>query len=501
MKAISGIFSSWSHCFSHFCQPGASFVDEKSQSRTHEAHDNNVFNVVHEEPTLMPPPDLNPSRWHIPEEELKEELAPRKRRGSGWSSFSARKRLLPSNTSLPRRPHISGPSNFRHLYSESFHFPKNGSSSHQLQARPISFRPLELNLHLSDTRLSPILPQFDYPSPPVTPPPRAFAISSPSDVSPTMSHQRSYSSMSFHIPRRPVVPGSVFDSPRSDHSTPQRPQPARMRGYTTTSTISGPIVEELVERVAASILERDRLQEQIEDIIERQSIYISSRPSTAYGQPGPSSLNHSSISLPQQYYLTTATEMEPMPEIPALPPNAPSFSERVSSDRSPTTSTSATPLPQQQPPKPILTSKTRTAYQANSSRKIEGRAPPPPLPLRLRPPLRKKKSFSRVSSWIFSGGNVEHHKRDISLDSLTNAPKPVTGSDGFYTVAHGRGSSQERSSFDSESTVSDWTVEEQTLPTSLSPSTPRAWTGTPTFGLREPVVRAVPQRTSVGVAF
>jgi hypothetical protein len=45
-------------------------------------------------------------------------------------------------------------------------------------------------------------------------------------------------------------------------------------------------MENLVERVANAMLERDRLQEQIDDLIERQSIYISSRPSTAYGQPG-----------------------------------------------------------------------------------------------------------------------------------------------------------------------------------------------------------------------
>lgn len=92
--------------------------------------------------------------------------------------------------------------------------------------------------------------------------------------------------MSFHIPRRPVPGGSVFESPHSDHSTtPQRPRPARVRAYTASDSPST-IMEDLVERVASAMLERDLLQEKIEDVIERQSIYTTSRPSTAYGQPG-----------------------------------------------------------------------------------------------------------------------------------------------------------------------------------------------------------------------
>lgn len=60
--------------------------------------------------------------------------------------------------------------------------------------------------------------------------------------------------------------------------------------------------------------------------------------------------------------------------------------------------------------------------------------PPPPLPLLLpRPPLRKKKSFSRVSTWL-SGG----HSRHLSLDSVTNAPVPVTARDGFYQCVDAR---------------------------------------------------------------
>ncbi|KAI1300035.1 hypothetical protein F5Y03DRAFT_241910 [Xylaria venustula] len=460
MKALSGMFSLWSHCISQCCEPVTSHPDEKPRS-----HDtfNDSFSIILDEPSAMPRPSLMP--LGNTSQVFREERAPRKRRGSGWSNFSVEKRLLPSNTSLPRRPRISGPSNFRHVYSESFHFPVGSSSQHQL--RPTSFHPLELNFNLSEQQLSPILPHLNYPSPPVTPPPRVHTLPSPSNSgSPSMSHQRSYSSMSFSIPRRPVNGGSVFESPRSNTSTPQRLQPVRTRGYMSPSQPS-PIVEDLVERVATALLERDKLQEQIDDIVERQSIYSNSRPSTAHGHP----------------------EMEPMPQIPALPPNAPSFSERLSSDHLQSTST--------KPP-------ARTRYQANSSRKMEGRVPPPPLPLRLRPPLRKKKSFSRVSrvsSWLFPAG--AEHKKEISLDSLTNVPRPVLGGEGFYQVA--RPGPNRRSSFDSASTVSDWTVEEQTIPTSLSPSsiaTPRTMAGPPVgppSGLREPI--QFRQRKSVGVAF
>lgn len=279
MKALSGMFTLWSHCISQCCVRVTSNSDEKSRS----SHNlNNSFSIVYDEPSFMPQPTVAPLGKTL--EVFREEPAPRKRRGSGWSSFSARKRLLPSNTSLPRRPRISGPSNFRHVYSESFQFPVDLSSQSKL--RPPSFHPLELNFNSSDTQLSPSLPHLDYPSPPVTPPPRAYTAASLSrSSSPATSHQRSYSSMSFSIPRRPVNGGSVFDSPCSNGSTPQRFQPLRTRGYTSPAMPS-PIVEDLVERVANAMLERDRLQEQIDDIVERQSIYSISRPSTAHGRPG-----------------------------------------------------------------------------------------------------------------------------------------------------------------------------------------------------------------------
>lgn len=107
----------------------------------------------------------------------------------------------------------------------------------------------------------------------------------------------------------------------------------------------------------------------------------------------------------------------------------------------------------------------------------------PPLPLILRPPLRKKKSFSRVSDWLFpadmdknttnhpptTGGgscggggsgtarlaSFAAHKRGLSIDSVTNAPRALTDRDGFYqTLPPSALFSGPRRSLDSSSPVS-----------------------------------------------
>ncbi|KAI1854130.1 hypothetical protein JX266_001271 [Neoarthrinium moseri] len=298
------------------------------------------------------------------------------------------------------------------------------------------------------------VPYFEYPSPPTTPPQRVLTYSDDTDDGYSVTHKRSVSTLSFHIPRKPTNTGSVFDSPGSD--VIRRPSPARLRP-STPSDGQKPGMEDLIERVATAMLERDRLQEQIEDVIERQSIYVSSRPSTANGtRPGTIRSVRSNA------------DLEPMPEVPALPPNAPSFSERLSFDH-----------PRAPPAKAptygsyrgrAFTEASHGSTSSGSSRRLEGRAPPPPLPLLLRPPLRKKKSFSRVSSWLGFPDDIGH-TRNISLDSITNKPIPVQASDGFYQVA----APTRKASFESDETLSDWTsdgdaLEEQTVPTSWSPS-------------------------------
>jgi hypothetical protein len=98
--------------------------------------------------------------------------------------------------------------------------------------------------------------------------------------------------------------------------------------------------------------------------------------------------------------------------------------------------------------------------------------PPPPLPLVLQaphPPLRKKKSFSRVSNWLFPAAGSEH-SRNISLDSVTNTPKQVTIREGFYQCVDLK-QPQANVSTLSVSTVStlESELDAPTIPTTWSP--------------------------------
>jgi len=453
--------------------------------------------IYRDQPGRTPPPFFEPVSQDA--RLYKRERAPRKSFGSSLSgrSFSVRRRFT-SNASSTRRPQISAPTNFRHLHSESFQFPHLAQQAPHDRRRPTSFRPLELSIYLSENPLSPILPHFDLAHPDVTPPPPAHTHDGGFDSDGvTLTHERSYSSMSFHLPRRTVPDSasvSVTDSP------PRIPPRSRLRANTS------PDVDRLYERIASAMIERERLQEEIESVIERQSIYISSRPSTAYGLDGEPSPHALSL-----FFLArlTGADMEPMPSIPALPAAAPSFAERLSTER-----------PQTAPPprsNETLTYRVGGGFATppqpstptRSTPRINGRPVDlplaPPLPLVLRPPLRKKKSFSRVSNWLFPGEDGLH-QRDGSQGSVTNAPRPVTGREGFYqciTPAEGA----RRDSADTTSTMSTWTTEEdRTMPTTWSPgSTPITKQDTPTptgdgrktFGRNSLAHR--PQ--SVGVAF
>ncbi|GKT45655.1 uncharacterized protein ColSpa_05836 [Colletotrichum spaethianum] len=276
----------------------------------------------------------------------------------------------------------------------------------------------------------------------MTPPPPAQIQPNPDDDVFGPSHEPKYSPMSFHLPRKM----SASPSTTASDTPPKIPPKSRARSQTSAST------ERMKERIASAMLEVDKLQREIDLVMERQSIYISSRPSTAHSMA------------------KTVHDEEPIPTVPALPPSAPSFAERLNPGAE---------RPHTAPPRPpVYISHGGMAFTDASgafltpppSRGREIRPPPPPLPLVLRPPLRKKKSFSRVSSWLFpSGAAGPHHQRSISHDSITNLPRPVKGREGFYQCVHvPRG---ERMSCDTKSTVSTWESEDggQTVPTTWSP--------------------------------
>lgn len=445
--------------------------------------------VIDEQPGLVPSPGMTEPAWQSRAKTSTWERAPRKRHGSGWSSFSGRRRLGWGSSSS-RRPQISAPSNFRHVYSESFRFPGHG----QTRPRPRSFRPLELSIYMAANRLSPMLPHFEYLSispetPPVTPPERALINPDRSgDGDLAFSHQNSsWSSLSFHVPRKPTDTGSVSDSLDTSPEVIQYPSPARVM-EADPSEEDRYDMDDLLERIATAMLERDRIQSQIDDVVERQSVYAGSsrRPSV---EPSISSF---------RMYSSQLADMEPMPDIPALPPDAPSFSERLSSDR-PRTAPSKAPVYIAQRVRASTDASSPSTPLSPATRRAEGRAPPPPLPLRLRPPLRKKKSFSRVSNWLGFPG--EQRQNDgLSLESITTNPKAIQLTDGFYQVASSKDEDESVISPSSE-TVSDWSVsadaeEEQTVPT-WSPSS------TTIKALESPqsVVFAPERASRVGMAF
>ncbi|KAH8884760.1 hypothetical protein GQ53DRAFT_377481 [Thozetella sp. PMI_491] len=428
------------------------------------------------------------------------------------------------SSSSSRRPQISAPSDFRHLHSGAYQF---SPVEPVRRLRPTSFRPLELSLYLPENEVSPILPHFGDLEDLITPPPQAYTqahtpVQTPMQTwsewdgnSTTLTHERSYSSMSFHYPRRQNTNGSTH-SQSPNVSPPSIPPRARARQQQQQQQITAaaanvaaaaddsPSISRIVERIASAIIERDRIQDEIDSILERQSIYAGSRPSTAHDMH----------------------DIEPVPSIPALPAAGPSFAERLSTEshsRPPTAVAQPNAMPRrdrvlsgdalagprssnQMPPY------TRMAIQRAQFKDERPLDMPlaPPLPLVLRPPLRKKKSFSRVSNWLFPA--EEEHGDNIGLDAMTSIPKPVTGRDGFYAPIEG----MTRTSVDTVSSVSSWESEEeeerQTLPTTTwSPgSSPTVKQGTPkqTPMLTPTMDRAVfveesnaHRPTSVGVAF
>ncbi|KAF4975947.1 hypothetical protein FZEAL_7327 [Fusarium zealandicum] len=472
--------------------------------------------VVYEQPLHHPRPVAMPERSprrNVLDKSPREMATPKRKRF--WSFSSA-----PFSS---RRPPISEPSDFRHIYSASpqfLEYPKptpsrasNLRPAKQLPHRP--YRPLELSIYQPDNRVSPILPHFS-PSPPLAMPASSSECSSEcvsgsseyqlsEGENRPSEHKKSFDSpMSFHFPRRPILESSPSTSQDGD-IPPMIPPRSRGRARAYTS----PDVEEIKERVAGAMLEVERLQRQIDDAIERQSLYTPSRPSTPYSvartMPGTKPvwwLTPDPLSL-------TAPEMEPpMPSIAALPPAAPSFAERLNYDID-RPHTAPIRSPPHTPVKAALTPprRARTPGEPSTPTSISPRARrndvplPPPLPLVLRPPLRKKKSFSRVSSWLFPG---PQHSRNLSFDSVTNAPRPIKDSQGFYQVSLGEISGRRRST-DSADTVTTWESddEDRTVPTTCSMgSTAAVSQDEPlisrfsTFGRHDPRTN----RTSVGVA-
>lgn len=457
--------------------------------------------VLRDQPAAIPRPSAEPlwpsERTYEKTFEQRRERS-RLRKPAGRDSSSARGTWFRSSSSV-RRLRISGPTEFRHLQAESFQLPPG-------RARPPSFRPIELSIFQPHNRLSPILPHLDCDDDhhSITPPPRAHTASSSrwdASSGTTLANDRSYSAMSFHLPRRHARDGSSISD--ASQSPPRIPPKSRARAYTAPST------ERIVERIASALVEKERLQAEINSVIERQSLYLSSRPSTAYEMRGMCS-PPVALGAP-----LTPAGLEPMPSIPALPAAAPSFAERLSVDDRPRTAPShmssmtaeektlelARAAFHSHPPATPQTYASSARGRADEPDDLD-RPLAPPLPLVLRPPLRKKKSFSRVSSWLFHPeDDQQHHLHGQGPDSTESSPtyftangtiatsasaatanpRPLKPGDGFYQcVAPPEG--LPRTSMDTASSVYTWETNEdgdaRTVPTTLTAaSSPRVKPG------------------------
>lgn len=428
-----------------------------------------------------------------------------------------------------RRPQISSPFNFQHTSTGAVDFAPPAPRSAPL------FRPLQLSILESSNQVSPLLPYFIGPNPAISQParvhsrnqsrtenlPDVFDDDDATTLGNSQSHSRSHSDLSFHIPRRPVNDGSSFRSVSNDESPPRIPP--RAAGRNRPRAYTSPSVERIVERIASALIERELLEAEIESVKERQSICLS-RPSTSY-DPGECSYFLDTTATIAITEADSVCEDEPMPAFPIVPPTAPSFAERCSIDRPRTAPSTESPYqpPPPPPPPPASTSVPVSTTSSSVGAPFKERAqsfdqperkraaltstkpdtpskqaiplsafnshPPlsspkiidnslnmdvplaPPLPLILRPPLRKKKSFSRVADWLFPAGadkettpgvissppqeqqyQAQYHRRDASFDSVTNTPRALTDRDGFYqTLPPSALFSGPRRSFDSES--------------------------------------------------
>ncbi|KAG5982418.1 hypothetical protein E4U55_001925 [Claviceps digitariae] len=399
-----------------------------------------VSMIINSQPCFHPRPvGLSTSEHQV--SDWRAQKSAKKSFGPKRTSVTGRSHYLSDGTL--RRPLISAPSDFRHVQSGFCQPESNKSSRAQPVSRPIisnaqafvtqkeNARPLEPSIYLPDhQRISPILPHLEFARVATSTPPPAYCAERSEQVH-HLSRQHSDSSQSFDIPRR-----QLHDSP------PRVPAKSKHRARAYTS----PKVDAIRERVASALMEVELLQKQIDNVIKRQSLYVTSRPSTSH-------------SMAQTTPVGTASMA--MPSIPALPPAAPSFSERLNAD-----------VNRQR----TLTLKTNPASCQRLDHEDEGRSQPctrqrcdvgplsHPLPLVPRPPLRKKKSFSAVSSWLFSDQELT---KTTEFEPVTNDLKPVKGKDGFYQIVSGPPG---RCSFQSFDSISTWYTEDgdQTSPTTWS---------------------------------
>lgn len=242
------------------------------------------YEIYYEQPRPIPPPQAEAPRRAAPAKLQKQQKTAATKTSDkqdamgwiDWNFFSGKRKRL-----VARRPRISTPSNFRHVGSGAVNF--KGPVLDGPRTAPL-FRPLQLSIYQSsDDRISPLLPYFAGRERSVSPPQAARGRSQDvfDDDETTLAHSRDASSMSFHIPRRPLVDGNSLRTVSIGEESPPRIPP---RAKTRPRAYTSPSVEAIVERIASAIIEREILDAEIESVKSRHSLCLS-RPSTSY-DPG-----------------------------------------------------------------------------------------------------------------------------------------------------------------------------------------------------------------------
>lgn len=282
--------------------------------------------IEHQQPRLISPPLPEPqveSRGREWVERSKSFAS----RASSRGSFSVRRTLNAYNG--PRRPRISGPTEFRHI-------------ENALPRRTERFRPLELSIYAPQNQLSPIISHFetvdDTPLLSTDSRPDSFQIAR----KPVRSSSRTSgtSEWTAHYKPRPesLTAEQLLAALESD--LPKAPAPARLRSMTEPPTY---------QRVKSILHEKYELEQRLKDIEEtieeRKSIYMSSRPTSRALSRRESIYSDNTGNSPELVDISCSDILEPMPAFdvrsftPVLPA-ASSFVARVTlphADRRPRT--------------------------------------------------------------------------------------------------------------------------------------------------------------------
>lgn len=224
--------------------------------------------IVNGQPQLISPPLPQPlerpqtaSAFERPQTRGKEWSGSRSRTSS-HGSFNLRRN---TSSRASNRMIIGSPYNFQHHAETSYGYVKE--PERVVVRNEPKLRPLELSIYLPGNRLSP-LPEFGF-------------INHDEKNDRTLHHMRSESALEFRVPRKPVL-STVME--RRSMNTEEllnalandlpNERATRLRANTE------PLAYERVKSALLENMELDKRIKELDEVIERRSIYLASRPTS-----------------------------------------------------------------------------------------------------------------------------------------------------------------------------------------------------------------------------